>query len=120
MNPFAQCSMCKTSWDTREQFISDPETEIIGYQPDFDNLLQGLLYFNHNKTGCGTTLSFNVHQFSDIYSGPIYTEHKTGGAECPGFCLHEGNLEPCPAYCACAYVREVLQILRQYNKNKSP
>ncbi len=111
--------MCKNSWETRDSFLNDPDIEIIGYQPDFDDLEEGLLYFNHNKTGCGTTLSLYVNQFSDIYSGPVYTESKTLGPECPGFCIHKDNLEPCPAYCACAYVREVMQILRQYNKKKS-
>jgi len=111
--------MCKTVWPERELFLADPDIEMIGYQPDFDDLMEGLLYFNHNKPNCGTTLSFTVHQFADMYDGPVYADHKTGGPECPGFCLYKSNLEPCPALCACAFVREIIQILRQAEKQKT-
>ncbi len=117
--PFKQCSMCKTVWESRADFLNDPAIEMIGYQPDFDDLEYGLFYFNHNRTDCNTTLSFNVHEFSDMYHGPIYQEHRKGAAECPGFCLQKGNLEPCPVRCACAYIRNLMQLLAKPAKAPS-
>ena len=55
-------------------------------------------------------------EFQDLYSGEIFVERATGSAQCPGHCLHQDNLLPCPARCECAYVREVMQIIRQWPK----
>ena len=111
--PFKKCSMCKTVWTSRDDFLNDPAIEMIGYQPDFENLEIGLFYFNHNRSDCHTTLSFQVNEFSDMYDGPVYQEQKQGSDDCPGLCLYKGNLEPCPARCACAYVRNLMQLLRR-------
>jgi hypothetical protein len=43
-------------------------------------------------------------------------ERKTGTEECPGYCLHQDELQPCPARCECAYVREIIQIIRNWPK----
>ncbi len=116
--PFKQCTMCLKTWDHREQFLDDPAIEMIGYQPDFEALEDGLFYFNHTLKNCGTTLSFNVSEFSDMYDGPIYSERKRGTAECPGFCLYKDNLEMCPTQCSCAYVRELIQVVKERTHQK--
>jgi len=33
-----QCPVCSRKWESVEEFISDPETKIVGYQVNFDNL----------------------------------------------------------------------------------
>jgi hypothetical protein len=105
---FKNCLVCQKSWQSREDFINDPEIRLIGYQANFIAIETGLFFFNHS---CDGTLALAVETFGDLYPGPIYAERKTGSEECPGYCLHSSNLKPCPARCECAYVREILQLL---------
>ncbi len=111
--PFKLCKVCKTEWGSREDFLSDPDIELVGYQVHFEKLTMGILHFNHS---CESTLAFYADDFIDLYDGPVFTERATGGDDCPGHCLHEHNLEPCPSQCECASVREYLQITKEWQK----
>ncbi|WP_020677706.1 hypothetical protein [Geopsychrobacter electrodiphilus] len=111
---FKVCLVCQTAWPTRDAFINDAEVGLIGYQANFVAPERGLFLFNHS---CNGTLSIAVDAFADLYAGPVFTERKTGSDECPGYCLHQNNLRPCPATCECAYVREILQLLSRPEKN---
>lgn len=110
---FLQCSLCGHVWSSREEFISDPQMTLLGYQVNFTDLNYGLFLFTHT---CGTTVSLTVDAFKDFYDGPIFSERATGTEACPGFCLIERELRLCPTRCECAYVREILQILRAWPK----
>ena len=87
---------------------------MIGYQVNFDQLDLGFFLFNHLK--CGTTLGISAGSFKDLYNGPVFSERLTGTEKCREYCLHEYQLDPCPATCECAYVREILQIVRKWPK----
>ena len=114
MGEFKKCTFCGHLWQTREDFLQDAATAMIGYQVNFDNLHLGFFLFNHLK--CGTTLGLAAGLFSDLYNGPVYKQRQTGSEKCPEYCLHEERLEPCPAECECAYVREIIQTVRQWPK----
>lgn len=109
-SPFKTCS-CGAEWADREAFLSDPDIQLVGYQADFEELQLGLILFNHRS--CRTTLALRVSVFRDLYDGPVFETRATGGPDCPGYCLHTGNLNPCPALCECAFVRAILQRLRR-------
>lgn len=111
---FKKCSMCNQVWETRDNFLSDSQTSIVGYNVNFDCLELGFFLFNHD---CGTTLAIEAKQFTDLYKGKVFKERKTSTPDCPGHCLHEGDLEPCNQECECAYVREVLQLVANWTKN---
>jgi hypothetical protein len=106
---FKKCPCCGFEWKRRDDFLKDKAVEIIGYQANFDALQLGLFLFNHT---CGTTLAYRVDGFRDLYAGPIYTERHTGGPECLGYCLHRDELKMCPAKCDCAWVRGLMQIIK--------
>ena len=110
---FKRCPNCGFEWSSRDDFLSDPRLRVIGYQVNFQSLDAGIFLFNHK---CNGTLAIPLEQFKDLYDGPIFTERATGSDDCPGFCLYEDRLEPCPARCECAYVREILQIVREWPK----
>jgi hypothetical protein len=110
---FKNCPICKKSWACREDFLSDQQLDLDGYQADFENLDEGLFFFTHNQNSCHTTMSIQVRRFLDLYNGPRYKERKTGGPECPGFCRTITNLEYCTAKCECSYVREILYQIRK-------
>jgi hypothetical protein len=114
---FKDCSMCGKVWRTREDFIEDPELNLIGYQVNFEQLKEGLFLFTHLLETCKTTLAVPAGEFFDLYDGPIFEENKTGTAECPGHCLHQSELRPCPAQCECAFVRDIIGILSNNKKN---
>jgi len=110
---FMTCSMCGASWDNREAFLSDPGIELVGYQAHFKELVAGYFLFNHS---CRTTMAMKVSRFTDFYDGPMFKERKTGGDECPGYCLRENCKQACPAECECASIRQVLTVLDEWPK----
>ena len=116
---FKVCSLCKKDWESRNDFLNDPVIKIIGYIANFEYLEKGLLLFNHNAEGCGTTLVAEIADFMDIYSGPIYSESLTGSEECPEYCLDKDNLDECSAKCAHSHVREIIQIVKKWPKCKT-
>lgn len=111
---FKKCSSCGQGWVTRENFFEDPALKLIGYQVNLDHLEEGYLLFNHS---CGTTLSVIAGAFKDLYHGPIFSERLTNTDECPQYCLRKAELRACPAKCECAYVREIIQIIKNWPKN---
>jgi hypothetical protein len=113
---FKNCSNCNAYWENLESFIQDPKIKLVGYMPTFDDLLEGLFLFNHH---CGTTLACRFDLFRQLNDGPVYEFKKNGKPECPGHCLNKTDLAPCPVECNCAYVREILQIIRAWPKAQS-
>lgn len=113
--PFKTCTICGIVWRTRDDFVDDPDIYIVGYQVHFNALTEGLFLFNHS---CGGTLSIRAGEFADLYKGPVFQEQRTGTEECPGHCLHHEDLAPCPVKCECAFVREIVQIVKN-DKNRS-
>jgi hypothetical protein len=113
---FKTCSVCRRSWKTRDEFLEDPAIDLIGYQVHFKDLHKGLFLFNHS---CHTSLAIPVKTFVDLFSGPFLKINKMGTGECPNYCLRENDLSPCPAECECAYVREIMQVIRGWSKIKS-
>lgn len=112
MNPFKICPNCSEVWQTRENFISDNQLELNGYKADFEKLEYGLFFFTHKKPNCCSTMTIRVLDFKDLYPGEIYTERKTESEECPRYCLEKEQLDRCNAFCECAFVREIIQILK--------
>jgi len=112
--PFKTCSMCGKVWRSRQDFLADQEIICIGYQPEFQDVELGLFQFNHAT--CGTTLAISASRFTDLHTGPVFEARLTGTTECPGYCLRQDDLRPCPARCSCAYVREVLDRLVRWEK----
>lgn len=112
--------MCRKTWGDRADFLGDPQLRLVGYQACFEVLEFGLILFTHHAPNCGTTLSRDVGSLLDLYDGPVYEERRTGAEDCPGYCLQRDNLEPCPARCACAAIREVVQILKVWPKRLNP
>jgi hypothetical protein len=115
MDEFKKCTFCGHRWQSRKDFLEDATTEMIGYQVNFDDLHLGLFLFNHLV--CGTTLGIPAGVFQDLYNGPVYSERLLDTEQCPGYCVHENQLDPCPAKCECVYVREIMQTVRNWQKN---
>ncbi len=110
---FRRCSCCSQIWLDRSDFLLDSDLFLNGYQVNFDDLELGWLLFTHLRPVCNSTIAVPVHQFADLYEGPVYSERKTGTEECPGYCLEVNNLLPCKNQCECAFVREILQIIKE-------
>ena len=115
MNEFKRCTFCGYLWPSRKDFLEDASTGLIGYQVNFDNINLGFFLFNH--LACGTTLSIPAGKFKDLSKSPPYSEKLLGTEQCPEYCLHENSLDPCPAKCECAYVRDIIQNVRDWQKN---
>lgn len=111
---FHKCSNCGIEWISRNDFLRDPDIEIIGYQVHFVELTLGLLYFNHS---CKGTSAIHVEDFKDLYDGPIFKKSLTGSDTCPQYCQRLCNLEPCPNECECVYVRDIIGIIKNWEKD---
>jgi hypothetical protein len=112
---FKKCPMCGFVWKNRVGFLSDACVEIIGYQACLEELAAGYFLFNHS---CEGTLAIRVDEFEGLYDGPVFEGRRTGTDACPGFCLHRDELRPCPAECACAYAREIVQLVKNWPKDR--
>jgi len=112
---FKQCTLCGFKWASRDQFLQDPCVELVGYQVNFVELLTGFFLFNHS---CGTTFAVLTESFEDLYDGPVFSKRATGSDECPEHCIHEDDLDPCPAHCECAFVREIIQCIKCWPKGR--
>jgi len=112
---FKSCPSCNQTWESRDEFLADPSLELIGYQVHFKKLERGLFLFNH--ISCKTTISIQSGKFANLYNGPIYSKNMLGTESCPEYCLFKTNLEACPAQCECTYVRDIMQIIKTWNKN---
>lgn len=113
---FEQCDLCKLVWPTRGEFLADPDVVLVGYQVNFCDLLTGHFAFKHS---CGSSFAICAVEFPDLYDGPIFERRLTGSDECPGYCLREHDLRPCPAMCECAYVRDVVRVIKKWPKYAS-
>jgi len=111
---FKTCPLCSKIWSSREEFLSDDDLNLVGYQVNFDEITLGLFLFNHSL--CKTTLAMRAEELKDLYIGPVFKGRRTGQKDCPGYCLKRMELAECPAECECAWVRRLLQIIRQWPK----
>lgn len=111
---FKTCPMCSMTWGTRNDFLNDRTLELNGYQADFEALEYGLFLFTHHVDGCFTTMAVQVKEFLSLYEGQRFEQRKTGTEECPGYCLQIHRLERCGAGCECAFVREIIQIIKHH------
>lgn len=107
---FNECLACGKKWSARDEFLKDPGIEIAGYQVNFDNLIDGTFLFNHS---CGATLFLSVRYFNGLYEGPVFNQRATGSEECPEYCLYPDELDLCSARCECAYVRNIIDIIKK-------
>jgi hypothetical protein len=114
--PFKTCPYCSKVWNTLEDFLSDPELELAGYQVAFEDLEGGLFFFTHIQKNCGTTLAIKVRDFISLSSRPIVAARTKKPEGCSNLCVRQGALEPCPIECECVWVREILQVIRSWKK----
>lgn len=115
-DPFKICTSCSKRWKTFEAFLADPEIKLAGYQVAFKDLNGGLFFFTHLHENCFTTLALPVKEFTGLSSSPILASRGTRPDHCPDFCLRQNALDPCPIPCECAWVREIMQIIRNWKK----
>jgi len=111
MPDFKGCSMCGHRWPSRVDFLDDPQVTLVGYQLVSDDPVDGLLLFNHT---CGTTLALELSHFADLYRGLTYSRRLANTDSCQRHCTSESDLQRCTNECACAWTREVLQIVRDW------
>jgi hypothetical protein len=114
MSIFKKCTCCHIPWFTRDEFLQDGNIDLVGYQANFSYLELGYLLFNHLT--CGSTIGIHAGLFMDLYDGPVFDQRLTGSEPCPGYCEYIDVLEPCDKRCECAYVREIMQIIRIWPK----
>ncbi len=108
---FKLCSRCKTEWNSRDDFLNDPNIVMIGFMANNDNYKRGAYLFNHKlpDDSCNTTIGLFVYNFLDMYSGEKYEQLKMGTDECSGHCVNIHELENCSANCRNAIARKIMQ-----------
>jgi len=116
---FKTCPNCQAVWQTMDDFLSDPELKMNGYQVHFDNLEGGLFFFTHHRDGCFTTLAIPVTAFLALNDRPLLATRDKQLCHNSDFCARQGTLMPHPAECECAWVREMLHTIRAWEKKSS-
>ncbi|MBD3418989.1 MAG: hypothetical protein GF398_02605 [Chitinivibrionales bacterium] len=110
---FKACS-CGQEWDTLERFLSDEGVGLCGYfaLPMHPEL--SAIAFNHHA--CKSTMAISAFEFKHMYQGPVFQGNHYHHVDCVGACKDSTNLESCPMHCECVWVREVMQIIRNWPK----
>jgi len=116
MKIFKKCSCCESPWLNRNEFLQDENIVLIGYQANFCHLELGYFLFNHLI--CQSTIAIPAGLFKDLHDGPVFKQRLYGTEICQGFCEDITALEPCENQCECAYVREVMQVIRDWPKQE--
>lgn len=109
---FKTCSGCEYIWKTREDFLNDKNVLYLGYQVNFTHLEAGYFLFNHD-TICRSTIALKVEKFRDLYNGPVFNVSYMGTKSCLGLCTQKLNTERCDNKCECAFVREIIQVIKK-------
>lgn len=109
---FKTCPMCGEDWLSRDSFLDDATLNFNGYQPNFGTVEDGIFYFTHETSQCGSTMALKAKIFISLFNGRKYQDNKQQSKECTGRCLNHNNLERCPAQCRFAFVREVSEIIK--------
>ena len=112
---FKKCTKCEHIWENRADFLADPDLEIIGYQANFEHVKDGMFLFNHV---CETTLALDVVDFDDLYRGPVYDMNLAETDECSRLCHDMNKLDSCGSECKYAYVRDIIQTIKNWPKIK--
>ena len=116
MKIFKKCSCCEHPWFSREDFLQDRNTDLVGYQANFYQLELGYFLFNHLT--CESTIAIPAGLFKDLYAGPVFAQRMTGTEYCQGLCKDTKALQPCEEQCECAYVRDIMQMIRGWPKEQ--
>lgn len=111
---FKKCPLCGQTWRSRKEFLEERALELNGYLADFESIENGMFFFTHHIDGCFSTMTILAKDFIDMYTGIKYTERKKDREECPGYCLQKNQLNRCEAACEYAFVREIIQKIREY------
>jgi hypothetical protein len=80
MTAFKRCS-CQAGWESREEFVLDPDIEPIGisFPPNLDPY-HAYYFFNH--LACQITLMISSEDFADLIEEPIPSRYNTGKEDC--------------------------------------
>jgi len=115
--PVKTCPTCKTIWNTLDEFLSDPELKLAGYQVHPDDLEGGIFFFTHHHEGCFTTLAIPITALLSLNDRPLLAKRDEQLCIGSEFCVHQGDLSPRrPVKCECAWVRDILQTIRTWPK----
>lgn len=124
---FKTCPLCSTSWYTIDDFIRDSEIEVIGYQPHPEKTGAGLFIFGHRH--CNSSISVQLEALSDLQVcltqdadsvyiiGPDMIQEENSTEVCYTNCLRKTDSSNGNKRCECAYVREVIQLIKHLPKN---
>jgi hypothetical protein len=114
---FKSCNSCEKVWISREDFLTDPKTAIVGYQGGILGPEEGFFFINHLEEDCLSTLAIMVREFADLYDGPLLEKHREGSRPCPKHCFYHDNLDERPERCECKFVRFVMKKIKDWPKN---
>jgi hypothetical protein len=83
---FKKCTCCGNVWKSLSDLIRDKQVHIIGYQAAFSDSYEGLFFFAHRASECGTTIALPVSCFLNLCDGPKYAAQLAGTENCNGLC----------------------------------
>ena len=112
-SPFKTCPKCQQEWQEKQDFICDPDIKVTGYSVNYEQLEEGLFFFNHVRPGCSSTLATRAGDYTYLYTGQIADVRLTDEEGCPRYCQEADNLRRCNQNCECAFVREIIATIKE-------
>lgn len=110
---FKKCHNCGYEWKEREELLTDPAIELLGYQVDTIHCKDGLILFNHR---CQTTLAIKLSLLGDLCVAKICPHKKNGRGYRPSASLRSKAFPAAPQTDQESHVSEILKIVRAWPK----
>lgn len=111
---FKTCPGCRTAWLSRSDLLHDRGVRFLGFQPGANEHRSGLFLFNHQN--CGTTLALDVSALESLSHCPVLGLSQCSAGQSSKHCLSGSSGEPCPLYCMCGFVEDVVRTIHSWPK----
>ena len=108
---FKKCTCCGSEWNHLNDLIRDEQVQIIGYQAAFTDSYEGLLFFAHDASDCGTTIAIPVSCFTALSEGPECSAQLACTELCNGLCQSFYDFGECSKECQMRWVRDIIEVL---------
>jgi hypothetical protein len=115
--PFKECGSCHRIWEYWQDFISDPEVRLLGFQGSTRLPETNLLVFHHR---CGTSISVLANKLRHILpkdEQELQLPILFGDENCSKYCREIENLKTCNRNCINARDRRLILAVLDMKKS---
>ena len=114
---FKSCGSCRTPCPSWEEFVTDPQVRLLGLQAIAGVADASLLVFEHRCGSSVSVLTKRLRYLLPEHQGANWPSLR-GTDQCPGHCLHLGDMSVCPRECRNGRDRELIKLVQRLHASR--